>query len=359
MDQNPTAKIYETVQTLGIVKNKKRQEFLCQLIEGLIKGRSVIFTEIADKIPSDIKAESMERKIQGFFEKASFDYLQLGVFLLSFVHHKQVVVSIDRTEWDFGKTQVNILSVVVSVGKMAVPIHFEMLDNKSGNSGATDRIALFKSLLGILGKERIEFVVMDREFIGNEWLSWLKKQGIGFCVRVPKSHLVSFLDGEVESAEELMEGRQSFVGRDVVVDGVVVNLSLSYGADGKLLYLIGTASPKELPRQYRRRWGIETFFQATKGRGFNIESSCLRCMEKYRKLFALVCIAYTICWAVGIQHGKANPVKRKKHGYPQYSVFRRGLNLMRKLYKDGDNQILIEAIMLAIERILPTKKSVG
>lgn len=359
MNRSSTAKIYETVRNLGIVKNKKRQGFLCQLIEGLVKGRSVIFTELADKICTHIKPESMERKIQGFFKEAIFDYTQLGVFLLSFVHHRKVVLSIDRTEWDFGRTQVNILSAVVSVGRMAVPIHFEMLDNKSGNSGSSDRIALFKSLIGILGADRIEFVVMDREFIGNEWLSWLKKQGIGCCVRVPKSHLIGFLDGQAASAEEIMDGRSSFVARDVVVDGVMVNLSLSYGADGKLLYLVGTAAPKELAGQYKRRWGIETFFLATKGRGFNMESSCLRCMEKYRKLFAVVCIAYTICWAVGIQHGKSAPVKRKKHGYPQYSVFRRGLNLMRRLYKEFDSQILTETITLAVGRILSPQKSVG
>jgi hypothetical protein len=57
-------------------------------------------------------------------------------------------------------------------------------------------------------------------------------------------------------------------------------------------------------------------------------------LKKYRKLFAVVCIAYTICWAVGIEEGRRNPVKVKKHGYPQYSVFRRGLNLMRAFYKN-------------------------
>jgi hypothetical protein len=186
-----------------------------------------------------------------------------------------------------------------------------------------------------------------------------KIQGIGFCVRVPKSHLIGFLDGEAASAEQIMDGRTSFVARDVVVDGVVVNLSLSYGADGKQLYLVGTVAPKELARQYKRRWGIETFFQATKGRGFNMESSCLRCMEKHRMLFAVVCIAYTICWAVGIQHGKSALVKRKKHGYPQYRVFRRGLNLMRRLYKGIDSQILTETFALAVDRILSPQKSVG
>ena len=33
----------------------------------------------------------------------------------------------DRTEWDFGKLQINILCISVSIGKMAVPLYFEMV----------------------------------------------------------------------------------------------------------------------------------------------------------------------------------------------------------------------------------------
>lgn len=358
MASHPNTKIYETIREYGIVSHKKRQEFLSSMIEGIIKSRSVIFSEIADKIDKPIKEESIERRIQDFFQKVSIDFLRLGALMLSFVHHKKVLLSIDRTEWDFGGTQINILCAVVSVGRMAVPIYFEMLDNKSGNSSAQDRISLFKSLVSIIGKDRIEAVVMDREFIGNQWLSWLAKERIAFCARVPKSHKITFVDGERCSAEELMEGRQVFTAFDVVVDETVVNLSLSYGKDGELLYLIGTGKPKLLAAIYKRRWSVEVFFQALKGRGFNMETSCLRCLEKYRKLFGIVCLAYTLCWAMGIQSGRINPVRAKKHGYPQFSVFRRGLNMMRKLYKKKLYLDLMEEI-ITLARTRTSIKTIG
>ena len=47
----------------------------------------------------------------------------------------------------------------------------------------------------------------------------------------------------------------------------------------------------------------------------------------------MVSIAYAICWMVGIEDGERNPVKTKKHGYPQYSVFRLGLNIVRAFFK--------------------------
>lgn len=359
MDKNPITKIYCLIRTLQVIQHKKRQEFLCSLIEGMIKSRSVIFSELADKIECDIKPESMERRIQDFFQKVDFDYKQLGKLLLGFVHHPKVLLSIDRTEWDFGKTQVNILCAVVSIGKMAVPIYYEMLDNNSGNSNAEDRIELFKSLIELIGKRRIDLVVMDREFIGHKWLSWLKREKIDFCVRVPKHHQILFTDGEKVKVTELMQDLTSFQCKNVVVDQVVVNLSVSYAADGDLLYLIGSIKTKQLKKWYKKRWTIEVFFQALKGRGFHLEQSCLRCIKKYRKLFAVVCLAYTICWATGIQDGKMNPVKRKKHGYPQYSVFRRGLNMMRKFYKNQLIEPIWQALVLAQNRIFNPPETIG
>ena len=176
MDRSPLTNLYELIRNLGIIKHKKRQEFLCSLLGGLIKSRSVHFSEIADKMDKAIKVSSIERRIQDFFLRVSFDYGQLMLFFLSFVHHNRLRLSIDRTEWDFGNTQINILCVVVSIGKMAVPLYFELLDNRSGNSNASDRIELFKKLVEKVGVERIEVLIMDREFIGYKWLRWLKKE---------------------------------------------------------------------------------------------------------------------------------------------------------------------------------------
>lgn len=353
MDRSPLTNLYEMIRNLGIIRHKKRQEFLCALLAGLIKSRSVQFGEIADKMDKPIKVSSIERRIQDFFLRVRFDYGQLMLFFLSFVHHQQLRLSIDRTEWDFGNTQINILCVVVSIGKMAVPLYFELLDNRSGNSNFSDRIDVLKQIVRRVGVERIALLVMDREFIGHQWLRWLKKQGIDFCVRVPKHHKITLADGARYSAEELLGARQSVYMEAVVVDLVVVNLYLGYDKKGELLYLIGTLPARRLPGEYRKRWTIEVFFQALKGRGFNLENSRLRCLQKYKKLFAVVAMAYTLCWATGIEAARHAPVKRKNHGYPQYSVFRRGLNILRAFFKQNTCPNVQRTIALATARAGP------
>ena len=56
----PQTKIYNMIHKLKIVNHKKRQEFLSEMILGLIKGRSVIFSEISAHMEKDIKLESKE-----------------------------------------------------------------------------------------------------------------------------------------------------------------------------------------------------------------------------------------------------------------------------------------------------------
>ncbi len=119
---------------------------------------------------------------------------------------------------------------------------------------------------------------------------------------MPKRHLIRTLEGYNEKAEDILHrSRHQTLIRDAIVDGVVVNVSISRGKDGKQLYLISTLKTCDLRGTYRKRWPIEVFFQATKGRGLNMEQTGLRSSEKLRKLFAVVSLACAVCWAVGLE----------------------------------------------------------
>ena len=67
-------KIYKIMRELKVVAHKKRQEFLVELIEGIIKSLLVTFSEVADKMTRLIKVESSERRIQDLFEKVSINH---------------------------------------------------------------------------------------------------------------------------------------------------------------------------------------------------------------------------------------------------------------------------------------------
>ena len=58
-------------------------------------------------------------------------------------------------------------------------------DKKQGNSDHIDRIDLIEQFIKCFGKDRIECVIGDSEFIGKNWIEWLEKEKIEYvmCLR--------------------------------------------------------------------------------------------------------------------------------------------------------------------------------
>lgn len=169
------------LQQVPVVRHMVRQKFIAQLVIGLIKSRNVQFCEVAQHLNDAVKVASNETRIQDFFREAEVNYSLLAHLLLTLLPATgKLRLCLDRTEWDFGHCQVNILLVTVGQGDFHVPLYWELLDNRSGNSSAADRMALLQVCVQVVGKDRIGLVLGDREFVGHAWLKWLKDNGLNF-----------------------------------------------------------------------------------------------------------------------------------------------------------------------------------
>ena len=86
--------------------------------------------------------------------------------LSSFLPKKKWVLSMDRTNWKFGKVDINILMLSVAYKGMAIPIVWYILKKttKQGNSGFKDRIKIIKNFIDIFGVDKIEVLTADRKF---------------------------------------------------------------------------------------------------------------------------------------------------------------------------------------------------
>jgi hypothetical protein len=116
-------------------------------------------------------------------------------------------------------------------------------------------------------------------------------------------------------------GQKSFA--NCFVDNVVGNAYLGKDNHRDLLFVFGNvSSPHLLPKFYKKRWCIDTFFQNIKKRGFNIEDSHLKCIPKMRKLVASIGLAYAFCAYIGNQLDQLNKIPTKNHGYKANSISR-------------------------------------
>lgn len=340
MKQYCCAEITAILDNVPIVANLARKKFIVLFVLAMIKTRSAQFCEVAQELNGQVKASSNEVRIQDFFREVELDYGQLAVLLAMFLPRKgKVTLCIGRTEWDFGKCQVNILMVVVRCREVTIPLYWEMLDNKSGNSNTADRTALLKKCIALLGAGRTGLFLGDRGFIGHSWLKFLKCRGILFCVRVPRHHnIIRYIDlGEqATKVGQLLHGRKTVQLQGCMVDGVWGNMYAKQLPGGDFLFLFGTAKAGYLAQLYRKRWRIECFFQNIKKRGFNLEDTHLKCLEKLKKLVGLVSIAHAFVANIGLhQHKRVKPVAIKNHGYKENSFSRKGINIVREGLRRG------------------------
>jgi len=304
-----------------------------------LKSRKVQLGEIAEAIQTgeDVRLiKSIIHRFEDFFREVDLNYEILALcFLFCLGEKGKIRLCLDRTEWDFGRCQVNILMLTASCGQVQVPLFWELLDNQSGNSNTIQRIDLIQKAIDLIGVKRIGILIVDREFIGHQWLKYLKNNSINFCVRVPKSHKITLENGKKYSAEQLLGKRKSLQLPQAMVDGIWVRVYLKRLKNKQLLFLIGTVKyPTFLPQIYRRRWQIECFFQHLKSRGFDLESTHMTNLKKLKILLGIVGLVSVMCQTAGVyHHEKVQKIEMKKHGYKVKSFARKGLDEWRSILK--------------------------
>lgn len=98
-------------------------------------------------------------------------------------------LTLDRTHWRFGQTDINFLVLGIAYRGIALPVFWTVLD-KPGNSNTAERIALMERFLAVFGAGRIAVLLADREFVGEAWFRWLQAQRIPFHQRIKCDTLV-------------------------------------------------------------------------------------------------------------------------------------------------------------------------
>lgn len=318
------------------IKNKWRARFLSLFITALIKARTVNLADIATVFTTQSKTESNYRRIQRFFEQFSMHYELLGKMLLSLLPKHQIfIVAMDRTNWKFGKKDINILMITLVYKGMSFPLCWKLL-NKRGNSNYKERIELFEMLLIILPKERIKSLVADREFDGEDWVTYLMKNEIPFHIRV--KHTLTYNKHRKEGGKRiknLLDKQKGFTyfiyPKKVVIFKQMLHIGGKRLPDNDYLILVSNYHPEAGIDDYKQRWTIEKLFNKFKTRGFNLEVTQMTDLEKLKKLIGLVSIAF--CWSFLTGELLSQSYKIKVITNPKRvkSIFDQGFKYLRKI----------------------------
>lgn len=317
--------------------NKARIKFLTNFITSLIICSTVKLSRIALFINNEVKSESNYRGVQRFFQTFKMNYEEYARFVIShFPGNIRFYLVMDRTNWKFGKTNINILMLGIIYKKMCFPLYWMLLD-KGGSSSQRERKELLQKAIDLLGKERIAALLGDREFIGVRWFQYLIEHGIEFHIRLPKL---------IKVGSVLRENRKpiTHIFR-YWKENVKVDYRKALDICGFKLYLSAMKSKKDYCivvsskdninslDKYQLRWTIENMFGAFKSRGFNFEDTHMINLEKIKKLIVLVSIVYIWCVFLGICCDQSIPIKLMKLGRKRKSIFKYGFEYLTSFIK--------------------------
>jgi hypothetical protein len=314
----------------------RRLDFIARYITALLQVCTVNLNILGAALSSK-QIESNARRIKRFL---AFDLPQIAIaqLVLSFVQDEKIVLTMDRTNWKFGQLNINFLVIGIAYNGIALPIAWVNLD-KQGNSNTNERKQILEHILKFIPTSRISGFAADREFIGQAWFQSLLEHGINPVIRIKRDTLIQHR-GKTEPAWVFFNAlKHDQIGEltKAKVMGIRVFVIGTLTPEGELLLLVTTRRPSRALIIYARRWEIETLFAAFKTRGFNLEDTHITDVKRSERLFALLVI--TLVWAVRVGEfvSSLRPSEIKKHGYAQWSVFRRGLDCLRQILFTGSS----------------------
>lgn len=317
--------------------SKSRLETLCLLVVGMVSARTVNLGHIACERPGNALIASTYRRLQRFFQHVRLGQdwsLPLVVELLGL--RGSWHLALDRTQWQIGERDVNVLVLAVIARRVRVPLLWTVLD-KRGSSGTDERIALMQRYLARFPASSIRMLLADREFAGTRWLKFLHDNNIFFAIRLKDNRRITTEDGhDLTLLARLQRTHRtcSFRGRlgkrhdPQTGDGPLLAVAAKR-LKGEWLIVASNRDPKTALAAYKKRWAIECLFGDAKTRGLNVEDTRLTDPRKLNLLMALVALA--LAWAARTAADRlctAEP-KRKRHGYYAQSGFRTGFDLIR------------------------------
>jgi hypothetical protein len=315
-----------------------RVNFMTKFVMALIVVRGVTVSTIASALNPKVLPESNEKRVKRFFGQVELEGKGFAGLMLALLPVKdKLVLTLDRTTWEFGSRCINILLLGAAYKGLAFPLLWVFLDKK-GNSDTEERLALLDTLLKLVEAERIEAVVADREFTGKNWFQGLKERRLVFVMRVRNNTLIGS-KGMVRSAKQryvYLKVQETYVcPKRCWVFGLRLYLAVTKSKEGELVVLVCSAQPEKALLRYSQRWQIETLFSAFKSRGFNLEDTHMTTSARLDKLLALLAIAFAWAHLVGEWCYQAHPLKLKSHGYLAKSYFKRGLDALRSAILAG------------------------
>jgi Transposase DDE domain len=357
MNHNTLLKTYTTL----LPWNLARRKCFVSMILGMVSSGSVQQHKTAIGFSGYATQSSVCARIRDFLRNFTFDFVDIAKAVVTISEAQGPFdLVIDRTNWKFGRRDINLLVLAMVIHKQfAIPLFWKALD-KQGSSNAQERIDLLNQFIEAFGIERIGSLMGDREFIGKTWIDFLIQRNIPLFIRSKGNRVMDLMESKEYQFhlqamfEHLKPGQKRFVAYEL--DGHHLYFAGTRSTDGDLVIIMSNQDQgAKILKTYRKRWTIELMFKHCKNNGFNLEDTHLRHLDRIEKLLAVVVSALLLCFKAGKKEEQKKPTPHKKTvSAPAFCIFRRGFDFLRKLLFSSKQKAL-----KLLASLIPTSENMG
>ena len=151
--------------------DKRRVKFISYLIVSLLKITTCALSEWSRAIAQPTQRASRYKRLQRFVSQFRFSgRIYARVVWSVFGQGKQVVLTLDRTEYQMRGQWIQVLMLAIAHQGVSIPLIWHTT-NRRGNAGQSARKALLKAFttwLPLSATGQRLYLTADREFIGPE-----------------------------------------------------------------------------------------------------------------------------------------------------------------------------------------------
>ena len=351
-----------------VVKN------LILLVQCIFRCRTVCLYKCRAEVGAvlgkrDIKLATAYTRLIRFFKIKHIDIFCIGIvrFIIHLVDFQgQVYMSIDRTNWKIGRTNINVLYIgLILPNGIFIPILWELFDKK-GNSSEEERCELLRRFFKVWQFHRdIKIVLLgDRQFLGVEWFGFMKSVNFSFVIRarwqdywkqvsISTNILIPNLEKHIEQSIK----KNGYFQTSILINGellfytVFVNSSKRQKKNDKWLVLISDENNVDwISTSFPKRWSIEVFFYHVKTNGFNLEDLNLTDLLKAQLMMGVTALCYVLSIINGMKHQETEKIDWKTYKDKKA----RAISIFRLGYDNLKNSIhLVKDLIEFIRDLLP------
>jgi len=313
----------------------------------LYKCRSEVGMVLGKK---DIKLPTAYKRLIRFFKIKSIDAFCVGIIWM-IIHmvdfHGQVFMSMDRTNWKIGSTNINVLYIgLILPNGIFIPILWQLYD-KRGNTSEQERSDFLERFFSVWqNHSSIEITLLaDREFIGAKWFGFLRNISLNKTIAQTEKHMLKAIK------------KNGYFQTAIILRGELLYYTVfpntSKRKDEKDKWMVLITDKKEIDwisTSFPKRWGIEVFFYHSKSNGFNLEDLNLTDHSKAQLMMGVTAICYVLSILKGIDCQGTKEVSLKDYGDKKT----RSISLFRLGYDNLKNEIhSVSELIDYIRSILP------